>query len=208
MGFLGNRSAFGLIGLLLAAGAQAETTAAPECLAYGRALPVNNSQVLHWKRTTKNQFRERGNIQGTVTEILADRNGHAHFVIQIGKQKEDTIEVIYNEDFGKMPTPKIGAQVQACGDYITSTAQSGPYPASPAGAIIHWVHMNPSGRGHDAGFTMVDGVLYGMDAEHAGPRRNEPPRNKKKRRQHRQREYDDQDVQPEYEESLEATFNF
>jgi hypothetical protein len=204
MGYLGYRSAFGwfLSVSLLVAGAQAADQA-PECLAYGRALPINNQQVLHWKRTTKNQFRERGNIQGTVTQILPDRNSHAHFVIQIGKGGNDTIEVIYNEDFGKMPTPKIGAVVQACGDYITSTAQSGPYPASPVGAIIHWVHMNPRGRGHDPGFTMVDGVLYGMDIENAGPRRHEPFRKKKKKKgqQHNNDE-------TEYEVPLEAAYNF
>jgi hypothetical protein len=147
-----------------------------------------------------------------VSSILPDRNGHAHFVIQIGKRADDTIEVIYNEDFGKMPTPKVGATVQACGDYITSTAQSGPYPASPEGAIIHWVHMNPRGKGHDAGFTIVDGVLYGMDAEHAGPRRTEQPRRKKRNRgRQEQTEYLDQDgqgVSEDYAESLEASFNF
>ncbi len=158
------------------------TNSPPSCPAYGRELPVNNAQVLHWKRTTPNQFRERANITGTVVDVFPDTNGHEHFVIQIGRRAEDTIEVIYNKDFGAMPEPKIGAQVQACGDYITATARSGPYPPSPVGAIIHWVHMNPRGRGHDPGFVMMDGVLYGMDAENAGPRDRQPPRKKKKRR--------------------------
>ena len=35
--------------------------------------------------------------------------------------------------------------------HITSTAQSGPYPASPDGAILHWVHMNPQSKGHPPG---------------------------------------------------------
>lgn len=142
----------------------------PDCLAYGRPLPVNNSQVLHWRRTTPNQFRERGHIQGTITQIFADKSGHDHFEIQIGKQVDDVVEVIYNQDFGALPEVRAGMTVEACGDYITATAQSGPYPPSPSGAIIHWVHMNPSGRGHDPGFLAIDGTLYGQDAENAGPR--------------------------------------
>ena len=65
--------------------------------------------------------------------------------------------------------------IEACGDYITSTAQSGPYPPSPDGAILHWVHMNPAGRGHDAGFLAINGTLYGQDAANAGPKH--PPYN-------------------------------
>jgi hypothetical protein len=153
----------------------------PSCPAYGRDLPINNEQVIHWKRNTPNQFRERANISGKVVQVFPDTNGHEHFVIQIGKQADDTIEVIYNKDFGAMPEPPMGASVQACGDYITATARSGPYPPSPVGAIIHWVHMNPRGRGHDPGFVVMDGVLYGMDAENAGPRDRQPPRKRKPR---------------------------
>ena len=151
----------------------------PPCLSYGRDLPINNQQVLHWKRTTPNQFRERAHVSGTIVQVFPDRNGHEHFVINIGKHGEDTIEVIYNQDFGPIPDPRIGMTVEACGDYITSTARSGPYPASPVGAIIHWVHANPSGRGHDPGFVVIDGKLCGQDAEGAGPRprpRPRPPR--------------------------------
>lgn len=141
----------------------------PPCPAYNHNLPINNEQVLHWKRTTPNQFRERAHIEGPVVQVYPDKNGHQHFEIQVGKYAEDTIEVIYNKDFGPIPTPAIGMMVEACGDYITSTAQSGAYPPSPAGAIIHWIHMNPAMRGHDPGFLMMDGSLYGQDAEHAGP---------------------------------------
>jgi hypothetical protein len=160
-------------------GAAVAADVAPSCPAYGRDLAINNAQVLHWKRTTPNQFRERANISGKVVQVFPDRTGHDHFVIQIGRQADDTIEVIYNQDFGAMPEPRIGASVQACGDYITATARSGPYPPSPVGAIIHWVHMNPRGRGHDPGFVLMDGVLYGMQADTAGPRDREPPRRRR-----------------------------
>lgn len=152
---------------------------APECIAYGRNIPVNNQQVLHWKRTTSNQFRERARIQGVVVDVFPDKNGHEHFEINIGKHGEDVIEVIYNQDFGAVPNVRVGMQVEACGDYITSTAPSGPYPASPSGAIIHWVHMNPKHRGHEAGYMMLDGVLYGWDIDNAGPKKPRPGRHPK-----------------------------
>lgn len=151
---------------------------APICPSYGRPLAVNNEQVLHWKRTTPNQFRERANVKGVVTRVFPDKTGHEHFEIAIGKRYEDVLEVIYNTDFGAIPEVVPGMEIQACGDYITATAQSGPYPPSPSGAIIHWIHMNPSGKGHDPGFLMIDGELYGQDATNAGPGRRDLPRRK------------------------------
>ncbi len=146
----------------------------PPCRGYGYDLPVNNSQVLHWKRTTENQFRERAHVQGPILQLfsIGDRD-HVHFEIQLGKYSDETLEVIYNQDFGKLPPIHPGMQVEACGDYITSTAPSGPYPASPVGAIIHWIHMNPNNSKHDAGFLVIDGKLYGQDIEHVPPRRSD-----------------------------------
>lgn len=148
----------------------------PQCLAYGRPLPINNDQALHWKRTTPNQFQERAHVSGVVSNVYPDKNGHEHFQLNIGKHGEDTVEIIYNQDFGAVPPVRVGTRVEACGDFITSTAQSGPYPPSPDGAIVHWVHMNPKGKGHDAGFLVVDGKLCGQDAEHAGPKPYPNPR--------------------------------
>ncbi len=148
-----------------------------DCLSYGRDLPVNNRQVLHWKRTTSNQFQERGHVKGPITEVYSDKNGHAHFQIRLGNQADDTLEVIYNEDFGALPDLKEESEVEACGDYITSVAKSGPYPPSPDGGIIHWVHMNPKNVGHPSGFLIIDNVLYGMDSENAGPKPYNKPRN-------------------------------
>jgi len=172
-----------LIGLNLFVSLQLAFAAdAPVCLSYGRDLPINNAQVLHWKRTTSNQFQERAHVKGPVVRIFSDRSNHRHFEINIGRNVEDVLEVIYNEDFGEMPLPAEGAIVEACGDYITATAKSGPYPPSPSGAIIHWVHLNPSGRGHDAGFVVIDGVLYGQDVSKAGPKPYPNPKKKKGRR--------------------------
>jgi hypothetical protein len=128
---------------------------------HGRPLPVNNAQVLQWKTSTPNQFLARGHVIGRIEQIYTDQSGHNHFSIQIGPNSNQMLEVIYNVEFGALPNLAIGMQVEACGDYITSNAQAGPYPPSPAGAIIHWVHYNPSGHGHDSGFLVIDGSLYG-----------------------------------------------
>ncbi len=147
--------------VFLAAWAALAADPVPECPAFGKALPVNNEQVLHWKKNTPNQYRDRGNVMGPVVRVFADRNGHEHFEIQIGPEPTDVVEVVYNVQFGAVPEVKVGMMAQACGDYITSTAPAGPYLASPSGAIVHWVHMNPRGNKHDPGFMMLDGLLYG-----------------------------------------------
>lgn len=165
-------SGFLLIGVLFAQIALSDD-AIPNCPDLdGSALPVINAQVLDWKANEPNQYRHRAHVRGQLQTTYDDRNGHHHFEIQIGPNPDtDMLEVIYNEDFGPLPDLHFGGNVEACGDFIVSTAQAGPYPPSPAGAIIHWVHMNPSHRGHPPGYLWIDGVLCGQDAEHAGPRR-------------------------------------
>ncbi len=134
----------------------------PTCMAKGQVLENNNEQVLIWKKSTANQFLARGHVSGTVTQLFPDHSGHNHFEILIGTGPDDTLEVIYNQSFGKLPAIHLGMEVEACGDYITSTAQSGSYAPSPDGAIIHWIHRNPSGHGHDSGYLAIDGVTYGQ----------------------------------------------
>ena len=173
-GFFSSVQSLSLIVCLMAGTAAFAQDRAPDCPAFGwpnhvQNLPINNPQVLHWERTTANQYQDRGHVSGPITEIFPDKNGHHHFSIQVGTNATDLIEVIYNEDFGALPDLQVGMTVEACGDYITSTAQSGPYPPSPDGAIIHWVHANPSGKGHPPGYLIVNGVLCGQDTAHAGP---------------------------------------
>lgn len=141
------------------------------CYANGNPLPINNEQILNWKKNTPNQFRERGHAFGTVNRVFPDKSRHNHFEIQIGSTPQEVLEVVYNIDFGSLPEVQIGMKVEACGDYITATAQAGPYPPSPSGAIIHWLHMNPSGKGHESGFLIVDGVLYGQNDAQGGRKR-------------------------------------
>ena len=128
------------------------------CLSHGKPLDVMNDQVLTWKTTTANAFLARARIQGKVDQLFPDHSGHRHFSLQIGAAPKDHIEVIYNLSFGKLPTPKVGDSVEACGDYITSIAQTGSYPASPDGGIIHWVHRSPGH--HEQGYFILNGTKY------------------------------------------------
>jgi hypothetical protein len=143
-----------------------------ECPDHGQPIPVDNAQVLQWKKTTANQFLARAHVDGRVSRTFSDRSGHKHFEIKLGEGSKDILEVVYNSAFGELPPIQSGMNVEACGDYITSVAQAGPYPPSPSGAIIHWVHLNPSGHGHDSGFLIIDGVVYGQEIPLSGPRKS------------------------------------
>jgi len=138
----------------------------PLCMSKGQPLPLNNEQVLNWKHTSRNQFKSRGHIEGTVGKVYNDATGHRHFQIVIGSNANDTIEVIYNEKFGKIPGSALqqGAHVETCGDYITSNSKAGRYNASPDGAIIHWVHESTNSR-HDSGYVMIEGQVYGFGSK-------------------------------------------
>jgi hypothetical protein len=134
----------------------------PVCLDGKKAVPVDNAQVIQWKTSTANQFLSRGHVQGRVTRVYKNKSGHNHFEIDLGPGADDTLEIVYNISFGKLPDLKLGMEIEACGDYITSNAQTSQYPASPDGAILHWVHRNPKGKGHDSGYVVVDGVVFGQ----------------------------------------------
>lgn len=142
--------------------------AAPPCLdTKGRVLPIDNDQVIDWKNSTPNQFKGRAHVSGPVVLVYPDKNDHSHFLIQIGKDENDTLEVIYNINFGELPALTDGDQVEACGDYITSNAPYQRYPASPAGAIIHWIHRAPNPKKHPHGFLTINDHVYGqlLDSE-------------------------------------------
>jgi hypothetical protein len=133
----------------------------PLCLTNGQPLPVMNEQVLTWKKQTRNQYKNRALVDGTLANVYPDKSGHVHISVRIGEGPQDTVEVIYNESFGRMPDLKVGSEVKACGDYITSNARTKRYQPSPDGAIIHWVHRSNNDR-HEDGFVMVDGSVYGL----------------------------------------------
>jgi uncharacterized protein DUF3465 len=143
--------------------------AVPDCKAGGQTLAPNEAQVINWKNTSQNQFHSRAHVVGTLVQQYPDHSGHHHFKVKIGPNTSDTVEVIYNESFGALPQVQPGSQIEACGDYITSKKKSGPYPASPDGAIIHWVHRAPNSN-HDSGFLIVDGIVCGQNSGGAGPK--------------------------------------
>ena len=128
------------------------------CLDHGKSLDIINAQVIKWKSSTSNAFLARARIEGVVDQTFPDHNGHRHFSLKIGPNPTDHIEVIYNLSFGNIPVPTIGMQAEACGDYITSIAQTGAYPPSPDGGIIHWVHRSP--HGHEPGYVILNGIKY------------------------------------------------
>jgi hypothetical protein len=134
----------------------------PSCEANGQELAVNNAQILEWKLRTKSSFQARGHILGRLLRRYTNRSGHHHFSIGIGKSETDTIELIYNVEFGPIPALKVGSVVEACGDYITAKKRNGHYPPSPDGAILHWVHINPDSQGHEHGYVVFDGVVTGQ----------------------------------------------
>ncbi len=158
-----SHSRLGLCLLVLSVAA----SAAPQCYDGGEALPANNAQVLRWKTTTENQFLARGHIRGTLLtqyrHVGSGRSSHTHFSVQIGSSARDSIEIVYNDEFGELPRLRRGMKVEACGDYITASEQAGHYPPSPDGAIVHWTHVNPNGGNHEDGYVEIDGKLYGQD---------------------------------------------
>lgn len=143
--------------------AQAKLAEVPACEGKGgQELSVDNNRVLNFKATTPNQYLERARVEGKVVRILESRPEHAHFEIQIGPGPKDTLEVVFNLDFGR-PQPKVGDIVEACGDYITSNAPTPKYQPSPSGAIIHWVHENSRGGEHPDGYIILnDRFMHGF----------------------------------------------
>jgi len=151
-----------LYSLLLGAIPAAFADVPPDCLnATGARLPTNNPQVLNWKKTTPNQYLNRGHVLGTINKVYGRINGHDHFSLKIGPNPTDTLELIYNVEFGALPALRNGMTVESCGDYITSNKKTPQYPASPDLAILHWIHKNPDNKGHAHGWVFIEGKLYG-----------------------------------------------
>ena len=144
--------------LIISSKAYSKAVVDDTCLDHGKPLEIINEQVIKWKSSTSNAFLARARIQGTVDQVFPDHAGHRHFSLKIGPNPTDHIEVIYNLSFGNMPVATIGMSSEACGDYITSIAQTGSYPPSPDGGIIHWVHRSP--HGHEPGYVILNGIKY------------------------------------------------
>ena len=153
--------AFGLSLSLLFSISAFATDALPPCMVGNKQLLINNAQVSRWKTTTKNQYVGRGHVRGRLSKIYPMKNNHAHFQIEFDGGVDDTLEVVYSLDFGKLPRLAIGMEIEACGDYITSIARTPEYPASPDGAIIHWIHASDNPKRHPHGYVAIDGRVFG-----------------------------------------------
>jgi hypothetical protein len=147
------------LGLLFSVSAFSDD-ALPRCLKGNQNVPINNAQIHKWKTTTANQFLARGHAYGRLTKVYPTKNGHAHFQIEFD-DVADTLEVVYSLDFGKLPKLAKGMEIEACGDYITSTKATSQYPPSPDGAILHWIHRSTGGN-HPSGYLAIDGRVYGQ----------------------------------------------
>ncbi len=132
------------------------------CYKKTSVLNVNNSQVLGWVASTSNGYEARAHVTGKVLRLFNIPDGHTHVSVQIGKTPDEAIEVVYSDEYGKLPKLATGTPFEACGDYITSNKAANGYPASADGAIIHWVHASDS-KSHESGFVIVDGKVYGND---------------------------------------------
>jgi hypothetical protein len=132
----------------------------------------NNAEVLKWKTSTRNQWQDRGYIIGKLVKVLQQRSSHTHLEVDISENGSsdaaDHIEIIYNREFGDFQNPVAGQVVAACGDFINSFERAGNYPASPVGAIIHWVHASNTPNKHSHGFVSINGKLYGFSGDGAG----------------------------------------
>ena len=145
---------------------ESSVAAAPPCRAKGVDLQQDDARVLELKRTTPNQFKTRAHIIGTLEQNYPDRPGHRHLEVRIGQGQGEFIEVIYNEDFGEIPDDIAkGTVIEACGDYITANMATAQYPASPDGAIIHWIHRSPRPELHDSGYLIINGRLFGQGTD-------------------------------------------
>jgi hypothetical protein len=169
---------FFTVGLILTGTIGMATDSIPECMASGKAIGINDEQVINWKNTTANKFHSRAHIKGKLVINYPDRNGHNHMEVLIGPNNQDTIEVIYNKGFGELTGLNPGAIIEACGDYITSSDISGSYPASPDGAILHWVHL-ATNKSHDSGYVIVDGVVCGNRVGSKSPKSPKSPKHGK-----------------------------
>lgn len=154
---------FAVISLVVLLSVSAFASESPLCMAQGQPLDVNNEQILDWKMHSKNQYKNRGHLAGVLTRLYKDKTGHRHFQVRFGDDPRATIEIIYNQKFGKMTEQALhqGAEIEACGDYITSNKRAGNYPASPDGAILHWVHGSTNSH-HDSGYVIIDGTVFGL----------------------------------------------
>ncbi len=146
----------------------ADSNAAPTCMGTDSALTIDNERALELKNSNSGAAI-RANVAGKVERIFKEQCNskgtcHDHFEIRLGENSDDVLEVVYSMDFGDLPKLQIGDDVQACGDFINTNVNPKRGPASPSGAIIHWVHRSTC-MDHESGFVTINGTLFGFDKD-------------------------------------------
>ena len=94
-----------------------------------------------------------------------DQTGHSHYVIDLDGDGKGDVEVIYQNDFGDIPSINQGNTITACGDFKVD------HQNFSSGGFVHWVHCNPRNKepNHANGFVAVNGVTYGVNAPAGEP---------------------------------------
>ena len=95
-----------------------------------------------------------GNIKGkSGTE-------HANYGVDLDGDGRADVTFVYQIDFGAIPQIQNGAEIVACGDYITDHSFDNL-------GLIHWTHSNDGAKDHGTckhpdGYAMVNGIKYGV----------------------------------------------
>jgi hypothetical protein len=96
-----------------------------------------------------NSARPQVMVTGVVSQILPeDHDGLPHQKFSVTVDKQVTLLIVSNLDFGRIPLT-VGKAITVCGEY-----------KKVGQGMIHWTHFDPHG-GHPDGYTVVDGQLYG-----------------------------------------------
>lgn len=130
----------------------------PACYINKDKVLVDNHQALNLRDYMENGFKTRALLLGTLVSILENRQGHTHLEIDLDEDfqtSDDRIEVIYNNEYGKLLEIKRGDRLIACGDFIIDAA-------SPYKAIIHWLHKSPNIKRHNDGFLAINNLVFGL----------------------------------------------
>lgn len=112
----------------------------------------NRKQVSFFAKGESMDWTRKSFFFLTTMFFCALSYGHHHFEFQIGNEANDTIKVIDNEEIGSVSNVQLGADFEACEDYIAANARSGACRPSPNGTIVHGIHQSPGPARHDSSF--------------------------------------------------------
>lgn len=140
----------------------------PECKDF-RGNVMNGSMEQLRTVMRSNASRPQVMATGVVSQVLPeDHDGLPHQKFTISVDKQVTLLIVSNLDFGRVPVV-VGKSVTVCGEF-----------KRVGQGMIHWTHYDPRGT-HPDGFTIVDGALYG-DTQSDDPESQRRQREREDRR--------------------------